>query len=231
MVIKWFPRSWLQIKSEGSIIYTDPSFISTYFTKYPKLVVLSDAEDDSLPENLEAADLILISHTHTDHCKEVTINRLCNRNTVIYTPKRFTDAMDDKVEVVRPSSKHYYKNIEIEVVDAYNTETGASTWKAHKKGDCVGYILNIENKRIYFSGDTDFIPEMKTFNNIDLAFLPIGGTFTMNIEEATLAALAIKPQLAVPIHHLKADPKEFKRKLEDAGVEVRLLDIGEELII
>lgn len=232
MIIKWFPRSWLQIKTEGCVIYTDPSYMSSFFKKYPKKVILSDAEDDALPEDLEAADLILISHTHTDHCKEITINRLSNKNTTILTPMIYKDSVDDRVKLVTPNNKYSFHKIELEVIDAYNTEYGASTRKFHKKGECVGYILNIEGKRIYFPGDTDLIPEMNNLGDIDLAFLPIGGTYTMDIDESIEAAEILRPKLIVPIHHLNADPKEYKCRLEEkTDLKVKLLEIGEELLM
>ena len=74
--------------------------------------------------------------------------------------------------------------MKIKVVDAYNTPQGSSTRKLHKKGNCVGYVITIEGKTIYHAGDTDFIPEMKELGKIDVALLPIGGKFTMDIEEA-----------------------------------------------
>ncbi len=70
MIIKWFPRSWIQIKTAKFVIYIDPSYMSTYFNKYNRKIVFSEAEDDCLPESLEPGNLILVSHIHKDHCKE-----------------------------------------------------------------------------------------------------------------------------------------------------------------
>lgn len=226
MTIQWFPRSWIQIKA-GRTIYIDPSYMSTYFSKYGKKIIFSEAEDDVLPGNLEKGDLILISHIHKDHCKEVTINRLSDRNTVILTPKKYKSEADGRIRIIAPGSEYRLGNISVEIVNAYNTTEGASTKKVHKKGECVGFIINIDNKRIYFSGDTDLIPEMKDLSDIDVAIVPIGGTFTMDVNEAVEAMLSIKPKMAIPVHHLKADPAEFKMKLRETGISVMVPDIGE----
>jgi len=232
MIIKLFPRSWIQIKLSAHILYIDPSFMSSYYKKYPKIKVFSEIEDDSLPEDLEKAVLILISHVHKDHCKEVTINRLSNENTIILTPRKYKKEIDGRIKIIAPSSKFDYEEISVEIVDAYNTIVGNSTKKVHKKGECVGYIITAENKRIYFLGDTDFIPEMKDINNIDIAFIPIGGTFTMDINEALDTVAYIKPHCVIPIHQLKVNPEEFKKRVEEShDIIVKVLDIGEEFIV
>ncbi len=202
--------------------------MSTYFKKYNKKVIFSEMEDDALPEELEKGDLILISHIHKDHCKEVTINRLSDKNTMILTPKRYKKEMSDNIRIIAPESKYQFNNISVETVNAYNTSDGDSIRKVHKLGECVGFIITIDNKRIYFSGDTDLIPDMKNISNIDIAIIPIGGIFTMNINEAIDAMLSIKPKIVIPVHHLKENPLEFKAKLEKKGIDVLVLDIGEE---
>ena len=105
-------------------------------------------------------------------------------------------------------------DILVEAVEAYNTDQGSSTRKIHHKGKGVGYLITVQGRRIYHADDTDFIPEMMEIEDLDVALLPIGGRFTMDIEEAVEAAIAIKPNIVIPRHHLKASPQEFKDKLE-----------------
>jgi len=230
MLIKWFPRSWIQIKTNQFVIYIDPSFISTYYKNNSNIIRYSDAEDDFLPENLEKANLILISHIHKDHCKEVNINRLSTDNTIILTPKKYQKDNNKNIKIIKPNTECMIENLKIEIVNAYNIKEGHSTRKVHKKGDCVGYILQIEDKKLYFSGDTDLIPEMKELTNIEVAFLPIGGVFTMDLDEAVEATMLIKPQIAIPVHHLKVNPMDYKRLLEN-NIQVKVLNIGEEIMI
>jgi L-ascorbate metabolism protein UlaG (beta-lactamase superfamily) len=79
----------------------------------------------------------------------------------------------------------------------------------------------------YHAGDTDYIPEMKDLPPIDLAFLPIGGTYTMDIPEAVEATLLINPKVVIPMHFLKADPEEFKKSIEKkSGIKVIVICPG-----
>nr|QNO54078.1 hypothetical protein GHMFPJCE_00005 [Methanosarcinales archaeon ANME-1 ERB6] len=89
-------------------------------------------------------------------------------------------------------------------------------------------MITLNGKTIYHAGDTDFIPEMKELSDMDVALLPIGGTFTMDIQEAVEAAIAIKPKVVIPMHNFKSDPKEFKDKVEArSDITVVPLKIGE----
>ena len=86
----------------------------------------------------------------------------------------------------------------------------------------------MKGKTIYHAGDTDFIPEMKELRDIEVALLPIGGAFTMDIQEAVEAAIAIKPTIVIPMHNFKSDPQEFKDKVEaKLDIKVVPLKIGE----
>jgi len=76
------------------------------------------------------------------------------------------------------------------------------------------FLLEIAGKTIYHAGDTDFIPEMKLLGKVDVAMLPIGGKFTMDINEAVEATIAINPKFVIPMHYLKNDPEIFKEKIE-----------------
>lgn len=228
--IKWFPPSWFQIKTRGKIIYLDPAYLRTYFAKYPKKIEFTKWPDpiDGLPEELEKADVILVTHDHGDHCKDVTINRLRRGDTLVLAPKRCTKKLGEDITVIKPGEEIVLGDIRVKAVEAYNTEAGNSTRKVHHKGNGVGYLITTAGKRIYHAGDTDFIPEMKELGDVDAALLPIGGTFTMDIEEATRASLAIKPEVVIPMHRSKADPREFKDGVEaKSDIKVATLQIGE----
>jgi L-ascorbate metabolism protein UlaG (beta-lactamase superfamily) len=233
IIIKWFPPSWFQIKTKDKIIYIDPAWLRTHFINYPGKIEFSKwpGPIDGLPEkDLEKGDAILVTHDHGDHCKDVTVDRLKSKDAQVIAPKRCIKKLGKDIRVVEPGEEITLGNIKIKVVDAYNTPQGSSTRKLHKKGNCVGYVITIEGKTIYHAGDTDFIPEMKELGKIDVALLPIGGKFTMDIEEAVNAAKAIKPKIVIPmhLHHLKADPQEFKNKIEPrSDIKVVPLKIGE----
>jgi len=230
IAIKWFPPSWIQIIARGLIIYIDPAYLRTYFTKYPKKIEFSKWPDpiDGLPEKLEKADIILITHDHADHCKKITADRLRSRNTWVIGPKRCAKKLGNDLRVVEPGEEISFGEIHLKATYAYNTREGSSTQKVHHKGNGVGYTVSAGGKTIYHAGDTDFIPEMKQIGPIDVALLPIGGTYTMDINDAVKATMAIKPAAVIPMHHLKSDPREFKKKLKSqTAVNVLPLQIGE----
>ncbi|KAF5430139.1 L-ascorbate metabolism protein UlaG, beta-lactamase superfamily [Candidatus Methanophagaceae archaeon] len=228
--IKWFPPSWFQIKTKDKIMYIDPAWMRTYFTKYPKKIEFSRWPDpiDGLPEELEKADLIILTHHHKDHCKSVTVNRLKDADTLVVAPKRCIKELGKDINVVAPGDELTFGNIILKAVDAYNTEQGSSTRKVHHKGLGVGYLITLEDKTIYHAGDTDFIPEMGELGAVDVALLPIGGTFTMDIQDAVDAVIAIQPKVVIPMHYLRADPEEFKEKVEaKSDILVVPLQMGE----
>jgi L-ascorbate metabolism protein UlaG (beta-lactamase superfamily) len=228
--LKWFPPSWIQIKADSKIIYIDPAYLRTYylrhsnkieFTKWPQPI-------DGLPEKLEKADLILITHDHKDHAKDVTIRRLCTKDTRLIGPLRCQKKLEKDMTVITAGQEIAFKDIHVEAVEAYNQKKSGSGKIWHPKGSGVGYLITVADRRIYHAGDTDFIPDMKQLGPVDLALLPIGGTYTMDLDAAVQAALTIQPQVVVPMHHLKADPQKFKSKIEEnSGIKCAVLQIGE----
>lgn len=229
--IKWFPPSWFQIKSRNHIIYIDPAYQRTNFAHYPKRIEYSKWPDpiDGLPEKLEKADIILITHHHRDHCKQVTVNRIRDEKTKVLATKQCTKELGKDVTVVKPGMEIEICNIKIKTTEAYNIENEKRSRLMHKKGVGVGYVITIEDKTIYHAGDTDLIPEIEHLENIDVAFLPIGGReFTMGLSDAVKASKAINPKVIIPMHRFEFDPKEYKKVVESkTSIKVEALDIGE----
>ncbi|UCF93006.1 MAG: MBL fold metallo-hydrolase [Desulfobacterales bacterium] len=228
--IKWFPPSWIQINARNTLLFIDPAYLKTYFKDYPKRIEFSSWPDpiDGLPEELEQADLILVTHHHKDHCKRVTVNRLRRPDTLVIAPKRCAKELGEDIQTIKPGERLSRANVVIEAVHAYNTEQGRSTRKQHHKGEGVGYLIMIEGRTIYHAGDTDFIPEMRAFGQVDVALLPIGGKFTMDISEAAEAAIAIDPKVVIPMHRFEADPRRLADEIETrSDIKLIPLDIGE----
>lgn len=186
---------------------------------------------DRLPEpDLPKADIILITYDHQDHIKTVTINRLAKKNALIFAPSKCAELIARPFEEIRPNDELKVAEIKIRAVYAYNTEVGNSTRKVHHKRESVRYLLPRRGKTIYHGGDTDLIPEMKELGEVDIAFLPVGGTFTMDIQEAVEAASTIEPRIVVPMHFLKADPRNFKKEFWALPkTKVEILETGEVL--
>ncbi len=214
--ITWFPNSWIRLRTDKRVIYFDPAYLTTYFSKFKDKTEFSKWPDpiDGLPNGIEKADYIFITHHHKDHCKKVTSDRLRNSKTKVYAPTSCKIELGSTFQTVKPGDNlQLDAETSIRVINAYNTETGSSTRKQHKKGKGVGYILTIGSLTVYHAGDTDFIPDMEELGNIDIAFIPIGGKFTMDIDEAINTALVIKPRILIPIHHLDQSPEMFCLKL------------------
>lgn len=142
------------------------------------------------------ADLILITHDHHDHCSPDDVAKIAKKDTVIVTIAAVARRLKGDVRIVRAGDSLTAAGIPIEVVPAYNVDKPNHP----KSAGHVGFIITMGGQRIYHAGDTDLIPEMDDIQ-AEIALLPVGGTFTMNAEEAAQAAKKIKPQVAIPIHY------------------------------
>lgn len=229
--IKWYPPSWVQIKTRRHVIYIDPAYLRTNFARYPKTIEYSKWPDpiDGLPEHLDTADIILVTHHHKDHCKAVTVNRLKNTKTQIFATNKCSKELGNDITVVKPGMEINIDDIKIRVIDSYNKENEKKAKLMHKKGVGVGYVITIEGKTIYHAGDTDFIPQMYSLENIDVALLPIGGrAFTMDLADAVQAAKEINPKVVIPMHRFESSAEDYKKMVEsEASIRVESLDIGE----
>ncbi len=230
VIVKWFPPSWIQIKTDEKTLYIDPAYLRTYYLKHLNKIEFTKWPDpiDGLPQKLEKADLILVTHAHKDHAKDVTINRLWKQTTKLIAPRRCQKKLGKDMKVIVAGQQIDLAGIHIKAVDAYNRKKSGTGKIWHSQGSGVGYLIMVEDKQIYHAGDTDFIPEMKQLGPVDLALLPIGGTYTMDIDTAVQAALHIHPKIVIPMHHLKANPQTFKKKIEtNSDIHCAVLKIGE----
>ncbi len=190
--ITWLKHAGFRIK-DSVLIYIDPYEV----------------------KELEKADLILVTHDHFDHLDVKSIRLLAKSDTVIVHPKGCV-VEGYKTHEISIGETVNIKGVEIKAVPSYNVDK-----PYHKKGCCVGYIVNVDGVKIYHAGDTDRIPEMKEIE-VDIALLPIGGTYTMDLNEAVEATKDIKAKFFIPMHYgelgLKADPEEFKAKVKNAVI-------------
>lgn len=171
-----------------------------------------------------AADIVCITHDHYDHCDPAKVNRIRKASTVIVTTRSAAAKLSGDVQVIEPGDTINVKGVGIEAVHAYNPSK-----PFHPKGSGVGFIITLDGVRIYHAGDTEFVPEMRNIK-CDVALLPIGGTYTMDVDQAITAALVIRPKLVIPMHYgtlpeTKADPNEYKRRIElkDPSIKVAVL--------
>ncbi|MBW2283018.1 MAG: MBL fold metallo-hydrolase [Deltaproteobacteria bacterium] len=142
------------------------------------------------------ADLVLISHDHFDHCSPEDVARVQGPDTVIVTESASAAKLSGDVRVVKPGDSLDFGGITLEAVPSYNTDKDFHP----RANDWLGFIVEAEGVRVYHAGDSDFIPEMNDLK-VDIALLPVSGTYVMTAEQAVEAALAIRPKLAIPMHY------------------------------
>ena len=176
-----------------------------------------------LAAGAEKADVILVTHDHHDHFSPDDIAKLSQADTVVVAPAAVAAKLGGKTIVAKPGDRLSAAGVAIEVVPAYNPNK-----KFHpKSAGYVGYIVTLNGKRIYHAGDTDLIPEM-TQIKVDIALLPVSGTYVMTPVEAAEAANTIKPALAIPMHYGDADVVGTRRDAEEfkrlANVPVDILE-------
>jgi len=171
------------------------------------------------------ADLLLISHEHYDHLSDDDIKRFTNASTTIVASKMCEGPLrrySQEKRFVAPGARVELKGVGIEAVPAYNLNKFREPGKVfHPKADGkVGYIVTLDGVRFYHAGDSDATPEMKALD-VDVAFLPVSGTYVMTAEEAAEAAKAMKAKVVVPMHiesiiGTMADAERFKKLVGSA---------------
>ena len=155
-----------------------------------------------IKKNYNDADIIFITHDHYDHYSEEDIDKVINENTTIIIPDELLTKLLRKginknaIITVEPNKNYMVQGIKFETISAYNTN---KTFHPKENG-WVGYIIIINGIRYYIAGDTDITEENRKVK-CDVAFVPVGGTYTMSFEEAAQLINEIKPQVAVPIHY------------------------------
>lgn len=177
-----------------------------------------------IKENYHDADYIFITHDHYDHYDEESINNIINENTTVILPKCLENKKNiyNNVLIVEPNKVYKLSNLSFETINSYNKNAPFHP----KEKDYLGYNVLINETKFYVMGDTDRTEETDLVKT-DICFVPIGGTYTMNVKEASEYINYLKPKKAIPIHYGsivgdKSLAEEFK-KLIDKEIEVEIL--------
>lgn len=212
--IKWFGHASFKFVDQNGnkIYYVDPFALGAL--------------------SLSKGDLIFITHAHYDHCSFEDVNKILKDDSILIAPPDCLSMIDVKNEKqpVEPNKNYEVREFKFSTIPAYNINKNFHP----KENNWVGYIFNLNGKKIYHTGDTDFIPEMNNLKslNLDIAMLPIGGTYTMDVDEAIQAANAIRAKVTIPMHYkrlLGEKYKEAEEKLKQ-GVTNSKVVILEEVI-
>ena len=211
--LKWLGNSGFFIQ-KGKNIYIDPYMIS---------------------DSSEKADIILITHSHYDHCSIADLRKITKDGTIIIVP---VDAqskignLSHKIDmrVIELGEEIDFRDVKILSVPAYNIHK-----TFHPKDEnWMGYVLKFSDLILYHAGDTDIIPEMQKLTGFGsgkefVVLLPVSGRYVMTAEEAAEAAFLIKPSIAIPMHYGSVagsveDAHEFKKFCEEKGINVEILE-------
>jgi len=169
--------------------------------------------------------LILLTDIHGDHLNAPTLTAIATEKTLLVAPSavaaQLPEALRKQTTALTNGETRSVSGVSIEAVPMYNTTLARAQF--HTKGRGNGYVITLGGKRVYISGDTEDIPEMRALKNIDVAFLCMNLPYTMTEEQAASAVRAFKPKIVYPYHSRGSDLEKFKQLVgADSGVEVRL---------
>ena len=179
--------------------------------------------------DFDAPDIILISDIHGDHMHRETLDSLKADSAIVVAPVAVADQIKgifNNIQILHNGDTKEVKGIEIEAVPMYNLPETADS--RHPKGRGNGYILNLGETRVYISGDTEDIEEMRNLESIDIAFVCMNQPYTMSIEKAAEGVLAFSPKVVYPYHYRGqgglSDVEKFKELVQrgNEDIEVRL---------
>ncbi len=181
-------------------------------------------------EGLPEPDLVLVTDIHGDHASAKTVEAISKKGTIVVGPKAVMDKFKgegfepEETKLLANGDSAIVAGIKIEAVPMYNLTK--ERLRFHSKGRGNGYVLDLAGTRVYISGDTEDIPEMRKLKDIDLAFVCMNLPYTMTVEQAASAVLEFKPRIAYPYHYRGQDTKKFKALVEKGSkdIEVRLRD-------
>lgn len=191
-MITWLGHATIRIDTGDTVIFFDPYKMKEW----------------------SKAHVVILSHEHFDHCSVEDLKKVVTKQTIMVGPpkvKGVMHRMSRKFHVMTAGDKIEVRGIPIEAMPAYNTEKPFHL----KSAGGLGYILEIDGKRIYYAGDTDVIPEMQNLN-VHTAILPVGGMYTMDAEDAARAYKITGAEVGIPMHYGSdigsgADGEHFKR--------------------
>lgn len=208
-------------------IHFSPISHATFVIETTGTCIYVDAVGESnLYEKFAEADIILITHTHRDHLSPETIGSLKTDKTIIVGPQTVIDELGYGTVLNNGETKQI-GSVMIEAIPMYNLTKERQ--KFHPQGQGNGYVITLDDKRIYISGDTEDIPEMRELKDIDYAFICMNLPYTMTVEQAASAVLEMKPGVVIPYHYRGTDGfsdiEKFKELVisKDRDIEVKLL--------
>ncbi|WP_134091343.1 MBL fold metallo-hydrolase [Olivibacter sp. XZL3] len=197
-----------------------------------KLLLFDPSTDKERLNKLKSPDIIFITDIHGDHFNISSLKNVdISKSTFIVPPvvaEQLPDDLRQKAHILKNGESANIAGVKIEAIPMYNLPESADAY--HTKGRGNGYVVSLGGQRVYVSGDTEDIPEMRTLKDIDLAFICMNLPYTMTIKQAAEATLAFKPRIVYPYHyrgqHGKSDIASYKQLVneKDSSIQVIIRD-------
>ena len=205
--ITWIAHASFRIAGGQAVVYIDPW---------------------QLPQRSGDANLILVSHGHYDHCSSEDVGKVAAGGTVVLAPAD-TAGTFANARALAPGDTETVAGVTVQAAAAYNIGKAFHP----KANNWIGAVMTIDGKRIYYAGDTDRIPEMGQLGDIDLALLPVGGTYTMDADEAAAACADIGCAAAIPYHwgEIIGSAADARKFADAAACPVHVLQPGESITL
>ena len=211
-------------KSSAGPVKITPVFHAAVEIEDGGKVIIIDPAKPAVFTGVPQADLVLITDIHGDHMDADLLKSVSKAGTEVIAPAEVVKTITTAMPMANGESKKWGA-FTIEAVPMYNMTRGPAAGKLfHDKGRGNGYIITYGGLRMYFSGDTEAIPEMKALKNIDVAFVCMNLPYTMTPDEAADAVKAFHPKVVIPYHYRGQDTTVFQKDLAGTGIEVRLLE-------
>lgn len=205
--ITFIGHATLMLKHGDKVIHIDP--VSPY------------ADYSTLPK----ADIILVTHEHSDHLDAKAIEAISKADTVMIGSPACAGQVSGMIPM-KNGEVRTAKGVRVEAVPAYNVVNKRPDGQPfHPKGQGNGYVLTLADKRVYVAGDTENIPEMKSLQKIDVAFLPMNLPYTMTPEMVVAAAKSFLPKILYPYHTGNTDTSKVTALLAGTGIDVRIRNL------
>jgi len=205
--IQWLGHASFRIQHGQTVVYIDPW-------------KLKEAKKD--------ATIVLVSHSHYDHYSAADIEKVSTEQSKLLGSADVV-AKERRGEAMLPGTTVTLDEVRVTGVPAYNVAKQFHP----RKNNWLGFVIELGGKRIYYAGDTDLTEEMKMLKDMDVALLPVGGTYTMDAQQAAEAVQYIRPKVAIPYHWgdivgSEADAKKFA-ELAAQTCKVEVLQPGQSL--
>ena len=187
--------------------------------------ILVDPFSDVMKGSYGIKDIIVSSHSHFDHFDSEMIKKHSDKDSILLAHKSCdTSSFNFEARLVEAGRMELVNGVPFRFVEAYNNKRFRNPGEPfHPKGSGMGFVAELDGLKVYYAGDTDFVDEMRALGkeSIDVAILPVGGTYTMDTKDALEAVKSIRPNYVIPIHYnfidgTEADVEEFKRKVESS---------------